>query len=172
MGHAEIVGKTVKRRDNFKQGFFKPANTDKYRGKLPIFFRSSWELAFCSFCDKHSGVLQWGIESVVVDYIDETPLLETPKGAPRSRRYFVDFFMTIAKAGGGKETLLVEIKPWHETVPPKPRPRQNPDAWHRERCKWMRNLAKWRAATEAAKRRGWRFQIMTERQLALPRKRK
>lgn len=60
-------------------------------------------------------------------------------------------------------TVLVEIKPEKETVPPK-----RPDKSKRyinEAMTYVKNMNKWEAAENFAKDRKWDFQIWTEKTL-------
>ena len=52
----------------FRQGVFKPKNTDKYKGKGHPVYRSGWELKFFRWCDESINVLEWASESVIIPY--------------------------------------------------------------------------------------------------------
>ena len=61
------------------------------------------------------------------------------------------------------KTILVEIKPEKETVPP-----TNPNKSKKyiaESLTYVKNMNKWEAANEYCKDRGWEFQIWTEKTL-------
>ena len=52
----------------YAQGVFVPTNPEKYIGKGSIKYRSSWEFAFMSLCDKHPSIIQWASESIRIPY--------------------------------------------------------------------------------------------------------
>ena len=61
------------------------------------------------------------------------------------------------------KTLLVEIKPERETVPPTGQKRTK--KYIAEGLTYVKNMNKWEAANEYAKDRGWEFQVWTEKTL-------
>ena len=61
------------------------------------------------------------------------------------------------------KTLLVEIKPEKETVPPIGQKRTK--QYINESLTYIKNMNKWEAANEYAKDRGWEFQVWTEKTL-------
>jgi len=68
---------------------------------------------------------------------------------------------------GKKETILIEVKPKAQTQPPK-RPKNVRNKRYINEVKtWGVNQAKWEAAQEVCKDRGWKFQIMTEEDLGI-----
>jgi len=73
-------------------------------------------------------------------------------------RYFVDMKIVFED-----KTLLVEIKPEKETLPPAG-PRRTKQ-YISEGLSYVKNMNKWEAATEYARDRGWQFQIWTEKTL-------
>lgn len=77
----------------------------------------------------------------------------------RWHRYYIDLKITM-KTG---ETLLVEIKPEKDTVPPKGSRRTR--RFITESVKYVKNMNKWDAARKYAKERGWKFHIWTENTL-------
>jgi hypothetical protein len=143
----------------YNQGFFKPKNPDKYRGDPSnIVYRSGWELRLMSYFDMHSDVLWWSSEERIIPY--RSPVDN------RVHRYFPDFLVHMRTRKGINETVLVEVKPKAQTVEPK-RP-ENPRQSRRyltEVMTWGVNKAKWTAAEDYCKDRGWKFMIMTEDQI-------
>ena len=57
-----------KRGNGWVQGHYKPMNPEKYVGKMPIVYRSSWELQMCRVADKHPSVLYWSSESIRISF--------------------------------------------------------------------------------------------------------
>lgn len=140
----------------FKQGQYKPINAEKYKGKYPIIYRSSWELQLMKFLDKNPSVIEWGSESFVVKYRD-------PTRNNSIHRYFTDF-TSVCKTPNGTKKYIIEVKPYAETIPPK-RGRKKESTYKSQCITYARNQAKWKYAVAACKKRGWEFLIITEREL-------
>jgi hypothetical protein len=139
------------------KGKFQPRNPQKYLGDpTNIVYRSSWELKFMGWLDDHPGVLQWGSEELIIPY--RSPIDN------RIHRYFPDFIIKKKTQDGKIDTVIVEIKPSAQTRPPvvinKPNKR-----YINEVMTWGVNEAKWNAATNYCKDRGWKFEIITEIEL-------
>ena len=129
-------------------------NPSKYKGQGPIMIRSSWERKFAELCDKSPMVLEWASEPVTIPYRD--PL------TGHQKVYVPDFLIAVrrqtANKAGKVETILIEIKPKHETLIE--HAKNSRDA---ERL--LKNQGKWKAAEWWCQRRGISFRIMTEDQL-------
>ena len=146
-----------KRTSRFKQGKFNPQTPGKYRGTYPILYRSSYELKFMRWCDSNPYVITWGSESVVIPY--SNPL------TGRISRYFVDNNITVKDKNGNIKKFLIEIKPEVQLMPPKQS--RNTKALLRRQAEYVKNRAKWQAALEYANKKGYIFQIITEKHLGL-----
>jgi hypothetical protein len=146
-----------KRTSKFKQGIFNPVNKEKYKGTLPIFYRSSYELRYSRWCDHNPNVISWGSETVIIPY--SNPL------TGNISRYFVDFNITIKTKDGTIRKYLVEIKPSIQTLPPKPG--KNTKALLRRQAEYIKNRAKWQAAEQYAKKQNKEFVILTEKHLGI-----
>ena len=139
------------------KGKFKPRNPDKYKGNPSnIVYRSSWEAKFMKYLDEHPDVLQWASEELIVPY--RCPI------DGRVHRYFPDFIVRKKGATGVVETLMIEIKPAHQTVEPVKKKTIN-KAYINEVMTWGVNNAKWKAAQEYCEDRKWKFLILTEKEL-------
>jgi len=64
------------------------------------------------------------------------------------------------------QTYLIEIKPEAQTRPPVPGQRVT-KKYLTEVMTWGKNEAKWKAAENYAKDRGWRFMVFTEKHLGI-----
>ena len=106
-------------------------------------------------CDDNPDVVEWGSEEIVVPYI-------SPIDGKR-HRYFPDFYVKTSKG----DKFLVEIKPKKQTKPPKIHKRKTKRFIY-ETHEWGRNQAKWKAAKQMCERNGWKFLILTEDHLNLP----
>jgi hypothetical protein len=141
---------------NYK-GYFKPKNPSKYNGNPSnIVYRSSWELKLMIFLDNHPDIIQWSSEEIIIPYISPID--------GKKHRYFPDFKITKINKEGKKETSIIEVKPAAQTKPPE---RQNKvtKRYITEVKTWGINEAKWKAAEEYCKDRGWTFHIFTEKEL-------
>lgn len=139
----------------FHKRKFIPIFPEKYTGDpTNIIMRSSWETRFASWCDKNPSVLKWNSEETIVPYRCPTD--------NRIHRYFVDFKITVSTG----KTYIVEVKPAAQTQPPIYPGRQT-QRYITESLTFMKNKAKWEAAIEFAKDRGWEFKIITEKELGL-----
>lgn len=144
---------------SYLQGIFKPTKPQKYKGDVKnIIYRSSWELSFLSRLDLDDNVLQYSSEEVIIPY--RHPISNT------IRRYFVDFWVRY-KDG---RTLLIEIKPHKETLPPTPssgKRKKSKKTLLNEHLTYAVNMAKWEAADKYCKKKGWEFHVFTELELGI-----
>jgi len=142
----------------WRQGIFVPKNVDKFIGSKAI-YRSGLELKFFRFCDDNKNVVKWGSENVIVPYY--SPLDN------KGHRYYVDNYIEILE--GRKLTkYLVEIKHSRETKPPKTKYRNRKHLLYEQKT-FVTNQAKWEAARKYSKKRGYKFIILTEKELILKR---
>lgn len=138
---------------------YTPIHPEKYAGDpTDIVMRSSWETRFAIWCDHNSAVIKWSSETTIVPYVCPTD--------NRRHRYFVDFKVQVKDKEGNVKTYLVEIKPDVQTRPPKPQTRKT-KRYITEVMTWGKNEAKWKAAREFCKDRGYEFLILTEYHLGI-----
>ena len=138
----------------YRQGIFTPINKDKFMGSTAT-YRSGLELKFMRFCDNNINVLKWGSENVIVPYI--SPL------DGRVHKYYVDNFVVI-KEGSQIKKYLIEIKPSKQTQAPNTKYKKKEHLIY-EQSAWVINQAKWTAAKELCKKKGFDFLILTEKHL-------
>ena len=139
----------------FHKRKYTPIFPEKYTGDpTNIIMRSSWETMFASWCDKNPSVVKWSSEETIIPYRCPTD--------NHIHRYFVDFKITV---NTGK-SYLVEVKPYNQTQLPE-YPGKRTQRYLIESLTFMKNQAKWEAATNYAKDRGWEFKIITEHELGL-----
>ena len=143
------------------KGFFRPKNPSKYKGDpTKIVYRSRWELIVMNRFDEDKNVIFWGSEETVIPY--RSPIDN------RIHRYFVDFIARIRGENGKEKTILVEVKPKAQTKPPEvPKGQKKSNKYIREVMTWGVNEAKWAAAQEYCKDRGFEWVIITENELGL-----
>jgi len=145
-------------RKKWRQGIFTPKNQEKFIGTRAT-YRSGLELKFFRFCDQNPNVIKWGSENIIVPY--RSPLDN------RLHRYYVDNYIAIRE---GKEITkyLVEIKPSKQTKPPQTKYRKKQHLIY-EQKQYITNQAKWKAAKQYCKKRGYTFIILTEKELIFKR---
>ena len=132
----------------FSQGLYKIKNPEKYVGSRTPTYRSSWEYTFMAFCDNNPSIQQWASESVRIPYRD--PL--TGKGTV----YVPDFLITYVDKNMSKHVELIEIKPANQML--KEKVGKNPY----NQAQYVKNMAKWAAASQWCKQQGIKFRIMNE----------
>ena len=136
------------------KSLFKPKHPEKYLGDpSKIICRSSWERKFCHWCDTRPGVVQWQSEEFFIPYIKPTDM--------QVHRYFPDFRIDVLGVDGKIQTLVIEIKPKHQTQPPAA-PKRRTQKYLAEVATFAVNQAKWTAAQTYCQKRGWQFMVLTE----------
>ena len=145
------------RRKRYK-GKYKVKNPQKYIGdSTNVIYRSLMELNFMKWCERSEKVLKWNSEEVVIPYI-------SPMDKKR-HRYFPDFLIQTNKGW-----TLIEVKPLIQTKPPKKILIEKVTLKKKRRYvkavkTWLINEAKWNAAKKVCEVNGWKFELMTEKQL-------
>lgn len=144
----------------YYQGKYRLKNPEKYIGDPNnIIFRSSWEAMFSVFCDKNPNVLQWGSEEFSINYIKPTD--------GKVHRYFPDYIIKIRTRDQKIETWVVEIKPHSQSVPPVVTPRKKKKTLLEEQTTFLINQAKWKAMKAYCDKVGWKFKVVTEKELGI-----
>lgn len=145
------------------KGLFKPKNPNKYKGDpTNIVYRSLWEFKLMSYLDVHPDIVEWASEEFCIPY-------RSPVDG-KIHRYFPDFQVKKKTAQGILETVVIEVKPKSQVIPPvvqttktnKPTKR-----YIQEVMTYGVNEAKWKAARSFCEDRKWKFVIMTEKELGI-----
>jgi len=132
------------------RGKFTPKNPKKYVGDVKnIVYRSLWERNTFRWIDTNSSIQYWVSEECVIPYICETD--------KKLHRYYMDLWFQTTKG----DTYIVEIKPKSQTQPPKT-PKRKTRRYLKESLTYVKNQSKWKAASEFALDRGWKFEVWTE----------
>lgn len=147
----------------YKQGYYLLQNPDKYLGNpREIVYRSSWEHAFCKFCDLNDNVRKWSSEGLEIPY-----QITNDIGQTETHRYYPDFYLEMIKNGDLEkyDRLIVEIKPKSDTeyplVPKKQTLKMLENHEYSLRM-YKKNLHKWSYAKEWCEKRNMKFIIITE----------
>jgi hypothetical protein len=137
------------------KGKYQLKNPHKYKGDPNnVIFRSSWELRVFNYMDRNPDIAKWSSEEIVIPY-------RSPIDGKR-HRYFPDIWMKTVKG----DVYLIEIKPYKETIEPKKRSRVTKKYLYEVKT-WGINSSKWKAAQEYCADRGWKFKIITEKELKI-----
>ena len=140
-------------------GKFTPKNPQKYIGDYNnIIYRSSWECKVMDWLDRNDNIISWASEELIIPYISPAD--------NKCHRYFPDFLVKAKTRDGKFKTILIEVKPKRQTLPPEPKKRVTKQ-YINEVVTYGVNQAKWKAATEFCLDRGWEFKVMTEEHLGL-----
>jgi len=159
---------------NYIQGFYIVKNKDKYIGDpTKVFYRSSWERAFCTYADMTPKIKKWGLETVTIPYQDH-------KG--KIHRYIPDFYCEIAYPNQPDryDRIVIEIKPKEEVTPKfltkegnlipqsiylKGKSFKATQNYEYALKMYQKNLYKWTKAKSWCKNNGLIFKIMTKEDL-------
>jgi len=139
----------------YKTKFF-PKNPLKYIGDYTkINCRSLWERKFCKYLDENKNVLRWSFETLKIPYL-------SPKDND-VHLYHPDFIVEKIGKDGKTKTIVVEIKPFKQTQPPKTK--RSKRKLLEESLTYSINIAKWKAAKKLCEDNNWEFVILTEKEL-------
>jgi len=132
------------------RGKFTPKHPEKYVGDVKnIVYRSLWERNTFRWIDTQSSIVYWNSEEIVLPYVCETD--------NKVHRYYMDLWFQ-TKEG---KNYIIEIKPKGQTKPPKT-PQRKTRRYIKESLTYVKNQSKWKAASEFALDRGWKFEVWTE----------
>lgn len=141
------------------KGKFKPKNPSKYFGDpTKIVYRSLWERKCMVRFDENENIISWASEELSIPYLSPVD--------NKRHRYFPDFMVTLRKPDNEIETLMIEVKPFKQTNEPKvPKNGHKTRRYLREVRTYAVNLAKWEAAQAICFEKGWKFKLLTEKEI-------
>lgn len=141
------------------KGYFNIKYPQKYKGNIQnIIYRSSYELKLMNFLDRNPNVIQWASEEFFVPY--KSPI------DGKIHRYFPDFWVKKKNNQGITETIVIEVKPKNQIIPPVVRTQINKQYLYEVQT-WGINTAKWEAAEKYCLDKSWKFMIVTEKELGI-----
>ena len=141
------------------KGKYSPKFPKKYKGDpTNIVYRSLWERTFMVYCDTNDNVLEWFSEEIAVPY--RSPIDN------KIHRYFPDFYIKVKESNGSIKKYIIEIKPKKQTIEPQVQKRKT-KGYIYEVYEYAKNQAKWKAAEEFCKDRGYEFKVLTEDDLGI-----
>jgi len=136
---------------------YKPQNRNKYLGNPDnIICRSLWERKFCKYLDTNKNILRWGSEELAIPYYSTID--------KKTHKYYPDFIVEKLGKNNEVETVIVEVKPFKQTQKPKIKSKTN-RTYIKECMTYEINISKWKSAKKFCKQNGWKFLIVTEKDL-------
>lgn len=135
----------------FAKGKFTIKNPEKYVGIKTPTYRSSWEWSFMNFCDTNPSVQKWASEAITIPYRD--PL------TGRNTIYVPDFFIQYVDKNNVMNVELLEIKPASQQI------LERVGKNKANQAQYIKNQAKWQAASAWCKQQGIKFRILNENDL-------
>jgi hypothetical protein len=137
--------------NKFARGKFTMTQPAKYVGTKVPTYRSSWEWSFMRFCDTNPSVQKWASEAISIPYRD--PL------TGRQTIYVPDFFIQYMDKNSKMHVELIEVKPASQAI----LERVGKNKYNQ--AQFVKNQAKWQAATVWCKQQGIKFRILSENDL-------
>lgn len=110
------------------------------------------------YLDENVAIIEWSSEELAIPYLCPTD--------NRWHRYYPDFIIKARLPNGTSQTMILEVKPKKETMEPKKKKKATKQ-YITEVMTWGKNQAKWSAAREYCADRGWKFEIITEKELGI-----
>lgn len=132
----------------FARGKFNMKHPEKYVGLKTPTYRSSWELTFMNFCDNNKAILKWASEAIQIPYRDPLTAKQTV--------YVPDFFIQYVDKNNKMMVELIEIKPASQSI----LERVGKNKYNQ--AQFVKNQAKWAAASLWCKQQGIKFRILNE----------
>jgi len=140
------------------KGFFNPKNPKKYNGdSTNIIYRSTWELRVMKWLDNHPNVIWWNSEELPIPY--RSPVDN------KVHRYFPDFIAKMKQKDDSVMTYVIEVKPEAQTKMPVQKKKTK--RFLQEAATYAVNQEKWRAADIFCQEHGWKFLVLTEKDLGI-----
>tara|TARA_R100000458_G_C8222927_1_gene206739 strand:+ start:22 stop:459 length:438 start_codon:yes stop_codon:yes gene_type:complete len=139
------------------RGKYQPKNPSKYLGDpTKIVYRSLWERKCMRIFDENPNVIRWASEEMAIPYFSPVD--------KKRHKYFPDFIIEVKNKKGEIETQMLEVKPAKYTRVPK-KPKRMTQRFLNEANTYLVNQAKWEAAENVCEKKGWKFKILTEKEI-------
>ena len=107
--------------------------------------------------DANPNVLWWASEELPIPYVSPVD--------KKVHRYFPDFIVRTKRKDGSEQTTIIEVKPYKQTI--EPTRKRKTRTYLNEVITYAVNQEKWKAAELFCKEHGWKFQIITEKELGI-----
>ena len=106
----------------------------------------------------NNNIVSWASEEFSIPYL-------SPKDN-RVHKYYPDYLIKVKEKNDMIKTYVVEVKPYKQTMPPKPRSRKT-KSYLTECVTYAINQAKWAAAKEFCEDHRIEFKVVTEKELGI-----
>jgi hypothetical protein len=155
----------------YKQGNFIPKNKEKcikLNNQGGFFYRSGLEHKLMVYLDNNESVINWNTELIKIPYRKNAWNNQLLEMTETDHIYYPDFYYELKKSDGTISRVVAEVKPEHETKPPKVP--NNPTAKQLKNFEYSlkeysKNLDKWKYCIEWCKNKGFEFIIITDKLL-------
>ena len=142
----------------YKQGRYKVKNRQKYAGDPDnVIYRSSWELRVLKWLEEHPDIINFAYEEHIIPYLHPID--------NKVHRYFPDFIIKVRDKSGKVNTYVLEVKPENQTK--MPTQKKKTQRFIQEAMTYAINQAKWKYADEYCIDKGWKFKVITEKDLGI-----
>ena len=161
----------------YHQGYYAPKHPEKCLTTENV-YRSGWEYFFMRYCDDCPNIIRWASEPIKIQYLNPVANLEycaknglDPKNPVNWKlcNYYTDFWIEMKGENNNIRKIFIEIKPYSQTLPPKPinesASLKEHRAFNRAAETYLVNSAKWKKAAEVFAARGAEFMVVTEKTL-------
>jgi hypothetical protein len=173
-----MLNSTPNKNGKYKQGLFIPKNKEKIiklNNQGGLYYRSGLEQKFMVYLDNNESIVHWNTELIKITYTKNAWNNKLLEMTLSEHLYFPDFYYELKRADGSIARVVAEVKPEHETKPPKLQP--NPTSkqlrnFEYSLKEYSKNLDKWKYCIEWCKNKGFEFIIITDRLLAPPKQKK
>jgi len=143
-------------KSGYHQSYFKPNRESAYVGSYPIICRSGLEKKFCIYLDNNEGIVKWSSEPIAIKYIS--------KWDNKQHTYYPDFVFENYKG----DKVIVEVKSSHQLKKPKEpkkRTKKSIENYKNSLKMYVTNVSKVQAVRKYAEAGGYKFILITEKEL-------
>lgn len=164
-----MLNSAPNKNDKYKQGLYVPKNKEKViklNSQGGLFYRSGLEHKMMLYLDNKQEIKNWNTELIKIPYIKRVWDNKLQGYVKTEHLYYPDFYYEIINSDGSIDKVVVEVKPYRETNPPKLK--QNPTAkqlknFEYDLNEYSKNLDKWKHCINWCEKKGFKFIIITEK---------
>lgn len=132
-------------------GLFYPKNKVKLVStKIPLKYKSTWELYFMNFLDQNDSFVKWGYECFKIPYYNPVKR--------KTMYYYPDFFVCYRDKNNNLNFEMIEIKPLSESILESAKTTN-------QKIQAVINKQKWDSAKAWCEKRNIKFRVLTEKDM-------
>lgn len=148
---------------NFRQGYYKPANPEKYIGDIKaIIYRSGMELRFCKLMDTSKRITRWTSEPDVSPF----PIRYFNPIKGKMSNYYPDYVIEAIQKDRSLKKMVIEVKPLEMLQRPKRfskfANRKTIKNYNNKLQAYIINMAKYKASIKFCKELSINYVFITE----------